>query len=264
MVFFYPKPLYGAFESESLSPLQNAAGAFPFSLVPNSLGALSDPTIIPGNQSLFGSGSHHRKYGLKSLTESMFVIGGQFQNVGLGLGLSRFGNSTYQESLISILGAKNYKQSVKFGLSLNLYQLSISNYGQALAIGSRVSVRYSMGHKVETMMSFLNANQPVIGQSREKLPQVITMGILAKPNDKVMGQVSLAQDTEFPISVRLGMVYKIFDHISIAMGKVHQPNIFTTGGLINWKNFQVEIGYLSYANLGFNTFQTSINYTRIP
>ena len=264
LVFFYPKQLYGAFESESLSPLQNAAGSIPFSIHPNSLGALSDPTIISVNRSPFGAGSLNRKFGLKSLTESLFVVGGNFQDFGVGLGVSRFGNPNYQETLVSILGTKNYKELVQLGISLNMYQLRISNYGQAWAIGSRISIRYTMGAKVETMMSYLNANRPVIGQSKEKLPQVISAGILVRPSEKITGQASLVQDTEFPISVRFGMIYKLIDQMDIAIGKIQQPNIFTTGGCINWKNFRIEFSYLFYADLGFITYQTGINYTHIP
>ena len=239
-------------------------GHFHFLFTPNSLGALSDPTILLINRSPFGAGSINRKFGLRSLMESLFVVGGNFRNLGLGLGLSRFGNSSYQETQISILGAKSYKELVQLGISLNMYQLSISNYGQAEAIGSKVSVRYAMGTHVETMMSFLNVNGPVIGQSNEKLPQIISAGLLVRPNEKIIGQASFVQDTEFPISVRFGMVYKLLDQIDIAVGKVQQPNIFTTGACINWKEFRIEFSCLSYANLGFITYQTGISYTHIP
>tara|TARA_B100000953_G_scaffold178460_1_gene146997 strand:+ start:366 stop:1160 length:795 start_codon:yes stop_codon:yes gene_type:complete len=264
VVFFCSNKVYGAFDSESLSSFQNAAGAFPFSIYPNSLGALSDPTILFINRSPFGAGSINRKFGLRSLMESLFVVGGNFRNLGLGLGLSRFGNSTYQETQISILGAKSYKELVQLGISLNMYQLSISHYGQAQTIGSKVSVRYAMGTHVETMISLLNVNRPVIGQSKEKLPQIISAGILVRPNDKIIGQASFVQDTEFPISVRFGMIYKLLDQIDIAVGKIQQPNIFTTGGCINWKEFRIEFSCLSYTNLGFITYQTGISYTHIP
>ena len=76
MVFFCSNKVYGAFDSESLSSFQNAVGAFPFSIYPNSLGALSDPTILLINRSPFGAGSINRKFGLRSLMESLFVVGG--------------------------------------------------------------------------------------------------------------------------------------------------------------------------------------------
>ena len=43
VVFFCSNKVYGAFDSEILSSFQNAAKEFPFSIYPNSLGALSDP-----------------------------------------------------------------------------------------------------------------------------------------------------------------------------------------------------------------------------
>ena len=95
VVFFCSNKVYGAFDSESLSSFQNAVGAFPFSIYSNSLGALSDPTILFINRSPFGAGSINRKFGLKPIMESLFIVGGNFRNLGLGLGLSRFGNASY-------------------------------------------------------------------------------------------------------------------------------------------------------------------------
>jgi len=49
MVFFCSNKISGAFDFESLSSFQNSAGAFPSSIYPKYLGALSDPTIFDGN-----------------------------------------------------------------------------------------------------------------------------------------------------------------------------------------------------------------------
>ena len=76
----------------------------PFSIYPNSLGALSDPTVLLINRSPFGAGSINRKFGLRSLMESLFVVVGNFRKLCLGFGLFRFGNLIYQETQISILG----------------------------------------------------------------------------------------------------------------------------------------------------------------
>ena len=79
MVFFYPEPTAAAFESEILSPFQNAAGAMPFAIYPNSVGPLSDPSILTGNQSLFWAAIQNQKFGMKSLSESFGVIGLAFK-----------------------------------------------------------------------------------------------------------------------------------------------------------------------------------------
>jgi hypothetical protein len=264
MALFSPRHLYAAFESDILSPLQNAAGGFPFSVYGNSLSVLSDPTILSSASPLFGAGCISRKFGLKNLTKSVFVIGGNYKDYGIGVGVSKFGNLAYHETILSVSGTKNLKEILIVGFSFQFYQLGILNYGQDTSIGTKLSARYKMNSQLEAMMSILNANRPVIGQSNEKLPQVISGGLLMKPSSGITGQVSFIQDTEFPISTRFGLIWEPVSHISIAIGKVHLPNIFTTGGMITIKNFRIEIGYLSYANLGLITYQTGISYSRMP
>ncbi|MBT3501501.1 MAG: hypothetical protein HOB40_04985 [Candidatus Marinimicrobia bacterium] len=264
MVFFCPDSMLGSFESDAISPIQNAAGVAPFSFFPSSQGAFSDPTIIEKNQPLFIAGSYNRKFGLKSLSESLFVIGGSTNEFGLGFGISQFGNLNYAETLVSFMGSKNIKDVLIFAVAINYYQLNIKNYGNAATVGTRISLRYKMNSKIESIISMLNPTGTRIGQTKEKLPQIIIAGFMAKPTEKIMAQISLVQDTEFPVSTRFGLVYKLFHNFGIAMGKVNQPNIITTGGYLNWKNLQIEIGILSYVDLGLITYQTGISFTRIP
>jgi hypothetical protein len=264
LVLFCPKSVWGSFESENYSPLQNAAGAAPFSLVPNSLGIISDPTGLTRNQRLFFAGSQHNKFGLKSLKESLFVVGGSFRGFGLGLGISNFGNPTYQELLITAMGTKQIKDGLKIAISYNLYQLNIKNYGQDLSHGLGFIMRFNMNPFVESMVSLLNVNRPTIGKTKEKLPQTIMAGLLLKPSEKILAQVSLVQDTEFPVSIRFGIIMKLMDEFGIAFGRVHQPNAFTAGAFINFKNIKLELACLSYVDLGFITYQTGISFSRNP
>lgn len=56
VVFLYPDSLFSAFETFTLSPIQNAAGVVPFGIYDNSIGALSDPTFLVESQPLFCGG----------------------------------------------------------------------------------------------------------------------------------------------------------------------------------------------------------------
>ena len=82
VVFLYPNSLFSAFETITLSPLQNAAGAVPFGIYDNSIGALLDPTSLVDSQPLFCAGSMNRKFGMKDLSETSFIIGGHFRKYG--------------------------------------------------------------------------------------------------------------------------------------------------------------------------------------
>ncbi len=263
LTLFPPNYLYAAFDSNILSPIQNAAGAFPFSVYGNSLSSISDPSNLTSTQPLFGAGAISRKFGLRDLTESIIFVGSHYKDLGIGLGLAKFGNETYKETTLSISATNNIKDLLMVGLSFQFYQLNILNYGQDNSFGFKLSARYKMNAKLEALMSILNAHGPVIGQSKENLPQVISGGLLMKPSPKITGQVSFSHDTDFPISTRFGVIWEPVNHFHIAIGKVNQPNIFTTGGMFTFKNFRIEIGYLSYANLGLVTYQTGISYTRL-
>ena len=83
VVFLYPDRLFSTFETIILLLLQNAAGAVPFGIYDNSIGALlSDPTSLVDSQPLFCAGSMNQKFGMKDLSETSFIIGGHFRKYG--------------------------------------------------------------------------------------------------------------------------------------------------------------------------------------
>ncbi len=56
VVFLYPDSLFSAFETLTLSPIQNATGAVLFGIYDNSIEVLSDPTSLVESQPLFCAG----------------------------------------------------------------------------------------------------------------------------------------------------------------------------------------------------------------
>jgi len=67
MTLFPPNYLFAAFDSNILSPIQNAAGAFPFSVYRNSLSSISDPSNLTSAQPLFGAGIGYKPSSLSTI-----------------------------------------------------------------------------------------------------------------------------------------------------------------------------------------------------
>ena len=145
-----------------------------------------------------------------------------------------------------------------------VYYIAITEYVAASTIGTRLSLRDQVNASLQSVFSLLNANQPQIGKSKESLPQVISGGILLSPTESVHGHLSILHDISYPISIRLGISWQPINEIGFAVGKTTDPDIFTAGGFIKWKYFQFEFGCLSYANVGFVTYQAGFSIFRLP
>lgn len=264
MVFFYAELCLGAFESKNPSPIHSAMGAVPFSVIQSSTGLLNDPTILSPNSPFRFSGSQTNLFGIKELQEFSFSMGGVVKNRPLGISVASFGNSIYSETTINWFTSKQISPAIRLGMSLNIYQLQISSYGMANAIGGKVSLRATLNPIMESIISMTNINNPTLGEIKEPLPQEISGGIIIRPNPNVIGQISFKQDLEYDISPRFGLLVKPHNQVGLAFGNVHNPSITTGGFFIDFNSFKIEFGCLSYAELGLITYQTGVSYSIRP
>ena len=198
---------YSVFESHFLSGLQVGAGTVPFTFKMRSLGSLRDPAALIINKDYFLAGSYSRKFGLEELPEYAFIFGSPSGNIGWGIGGTFFGNNLYKESQLCFLASSTFSKKIHVGLGLNYYSLDISNYGHAGTFGMNISCRYYLTEPLESAILLQNVNSPVIGQVKEKLPRVISMGIISHAINNITAQVAYQQDTDFNGQVKTGVVW---------------------------------------------------------
>jgi len=239
-------------------------GDVPFSIILSSTGIITDPTALSKQSPIGFAGSHYNLFGINGLKEFSFSLGGAYQNKPVGIAVSSFGMKLYQETIIKWMTSYQWSPIVRFGFALNVYQLNITGYGQATALGGRISLRATLNPKVEMVCSILNPNQPKIGSINEALPQEFSGGFILRPHPMVIGQISFKQDLDFEISPRFGVLIQPRDNIGIAIGNVTNPDILTGGFILIYNSIKIEIGCLSYGELGLVTYQTGFSYTFLP
>lgn len=251
----------GSFDSMNNSAYNVALGDPIINIYNGGFGAIHDPrslTMIEGIKFSLTSGN---KFGLKELSETSWLVGLPFQNYSLGFGVHSFGNIIYKETSISLLLSHQFKPSFKWGASLNYFQLYIKDYGSASSFGLNISWESTIANDISFIGALTNLNNPTIGMSEERLPQLVSSGLLYQFENKIKAYMSWEQDIKYRGSIKFGCSYTPSDYFGIGLGSGTYPEVYSGGFYIKYSTFKLEYGIISYENIGRYSQKVSMYYT---
>ncbi len=81
-------------------------------------------------------------------------------------------------------------------------------------------------------------------------PLIYNLGVSYFPIDLTTLNFSISKEIDFPISLRFGVEYSIFENIFIRIGTHNEPNIYSGGFGINYSLFTINYAITSHQELG--------------
>lgn len=199
-----------------------------------------------------------QQFGLKELSTTV-IAGNYNSNVGtFGFGVRRFGFSLYKEITATIAYASMFL-GVYAGANLNYYSLTISNYGNDVAIGMDAGILFPLVKDFDFGISVKNLNMPTIGKRREKLPQIFSTGINYSPVENLVVAADYRKEIGFEGSPRFGVEYKVFEFASLRAGAANNPPTYTAGIGVEYKFIQIDYSFFTHQELGMShTFSVTL------
>ena len=150
---------------------------------------------------------------------------------------------------------------MKGGVTVNYYSLSIQNYGSASAIGLDVGLLIDIADNVTWGFAAMNVNAPRIGSAKEKLPQVLSTGLVYCPIKGGTISASVIKDVHFPVELHIGVEYGVLDVIALRAGTTSDPSTLNAGIGIEYSLAKLDYAFTSHTELGItHQFSLSLNF----
>ena len=134
IILFQSSYLFSAFEINPLSTMNMALGRLKLNSTGNILDIINDPSSIVAFNLKGGEAIWNRPFQLKELQTLAFSTAFNYQNWGLGISASKFGNDIYNESALILGVARSFKTRLAIGANISIYQLKITDYGVTHAV----------------------------------------------------------------------------------------------------------------------------------
>lgn len=164
---------------------------------------------------------------------------------GVGFGISNFGNELYKENQFVVGYAHNIKM-LRIGASVQGMKMYVDDFTQNLYIGIGAAINAKFTSSVSCNFTIQNFN------SIEEIPQTNTYEILLSPTNELKTSIQLYTVGNFSNEVRFMNEIKISNALSIALGVKNNPDSFTGGIKLNYKNFNVSYYARTHSELGLS------------
>jgi hypothetical protein len=189
-------------------------------------------------------------FGLDDIRRSALAYVEPFSWGAVGVSASMFGSALYRETTLAAECAVEVGQGCRAGVRCAVMSLRIQDYGSDATLGIDAGFVIRLSPLVDIGGSAGTLNAPSIGESPERLPQVITLGLTLHPISAASLCAAVYSDQLFSPEFRLGMEYSPLPEIILRGGVCEEPSSYTAGFGFSYSGFVVEYAYLSHRDLG--------------
>jgi len=170
-----------------------------------------------------------RPFGIKELTYFSFA-GVIPTTIGsFATAISEFGNEIYQEQSVLLNYSRPLNETISLGLNLHYMKLQIRGYGSDFSLGLDFGFLVKLNSKLNWGFFTSNINRAGLGESKNILPQTFVTGISCIPLDGLRINFDLYEELPFPLELRCGIEYVLFNKIALRSGFITETGEFCFG-----------------------------------
>lgn len=212
--------------------------------------AFNNPACLPGVlDSELGIFYSPSPFGLKELANAAMAYAGPLPAGTVSLGVSTFGFSLYRKNNFVMAFAIKITD-VSVGLSLNLHNLTIRNYGSDNSLAISPGILISLIRELNWGFSVQNILNASLGSEKGQIPRVISSGFSYRPYRTILLNAAVEKVTGDPISIRAGVEYDIIKYLSLRAGVSTEPDRFSAGIGINYSFLKFDYAVFTHQDLG--------------
>ncbi|MCU7494329.1 MAG: hypothetical protein HF314_04330 [Ignavibacteria bacterium] len=188
-------------------------------------------------------------FGLKELSNAAAAYTEPLPLGTLSLGASTFGFSLYRKNNFLLAYALEILD-FSLGLSLNLHNLTIKNYGSANSLTLNPGILIPILRELSWGLSVQNILNASIGKESGQIPRVVFTGFSYQPHRTVILNAAIEKSSGSPVSFRTGIEYAIIKYFSLRIGLSTEPDRFSAGAGINYSFLKFDYAVFTHQDLG--------------
>jgi hypothetical protein len=189
-------------------------------------------------------------FGLDDLRRSALAYVEPFSWGAVGVSASVFGCALYRETTFAAECAVEVAPGCRAGVRCAVMSLRIQDYGAASTLGVDAGFTFRLSPLIDIGGAVGNLNSPSIGESPERLPQTITLGLTLHPIGAASLGAAIYSDQLFNPEFRLGAEYSPLREVTLRGGICQDPSSYSAGIGFRYLGFSVDYTYLTHRELG--------------
>ncbi len=168
----------------------------------------------------------------------------------IGFALQHYGFDLYNEMQIQAIFGRTLFDSISAGISLNLYNINIRNYGTAWNILANIGFIFPIEKNITLNFSAHNVGGNRLGKTNDKLPTSFFVG--ASYNFETFNRVNFAFEKEsgFAISFNSGVVISLTEYFDLLASYKSEPALIAAGFDLKYNYYKIQFAMNKHPILG--------------
>jgi len=173
------------------------------------------------------------------------------QSGTFGISINYFGFDLYNESKIGIAYSRKFMDKLSIGVQFDMLNTQIAEYGSKNLFTFEVGLQSELNDQFTLGFHLFNPVRQEIVEE-EYLPSVIQAGVSYQPTKKVVVNVELEKDIDFPFTIKTGIEYEMVENFWLRIGVNTEPVAFSFGiGYLMKSGLRLDIASSYHQELGF-------------
>lgn len=171
-----------------------------------------------------------------------------------GAGLINFGNESYREQSFLLSYNRSIGSKFYYGVNLHYMKLQIDGYGSDFSTSLDVGWLIKIAPQLQWGFFTSNITRSDLGSNSEPLPQTFSMGFSYQPIKPVVLNLDFFKETTFPMELRAGIEYNLFQRIALRSGFSTAPAQFSAGFGLLLSFIEIDYAITTHADLGLTHY----------
>lgn len=200
------------------------------------------------------SASYTRPFGLKELTIGSVTTVIPTALGNLAMGFTNFGSDIYREQSLTTSFNRSVKGKFYYGFNLHYMKLQISNYGSDFCFELDLGFLMKILPNLSWGFMATNLNRATLGQAGDNLPQTFNTGLSIYPINNLTLNLDMFKDSMFPLELRCGIEYLLFNRVAIRSGFSTEPSRFCAGFGFLFSHLEIDYAITTHKDLGLTHY----------
>ena len=195
------------------------------------------------------------KFLVKELSLKTAAITAPLKTGTIGLKLSSFGYSLYQESVFGV--AYGIKLSSKFsmGVGLNYESVNVNaeGYSRKSGVTGEISLLAKLSEKIQVGTHIYNPTRTqLFDYDNERIPTIFNLGASYLFDKQAKFVCEVEKDIDFKATIKAGIEFLPTDNIYLRLGASNQPALYSFGFGFKLKQVNIDMASTYHNVLGFS------------
>ncbi len=242
--------LFAAFEPKGIGTAYLGAGSAGRAGSDAAFAIFLNPAKLAWNTDTKTNLFYKNYYGLKNLNQISLEARFPVWGLPLGIGINRYGISSYNEAELRIGSAFHFFDALDLGFSANMYGVFLKNYGHSYTFGFTLAAVYKIFEHTQAAFTVENLNEPELGQAKEKIPLSAAFGFSYHPLKNVELLIDLVKEQNYDFDFRSGIAFKPLSWTTVRIGFKTIVKSYSAGFSMQYGQFDLGYAFEYHTALG--------------